>query len=90
MDTVLFHRNSTALPTGMHAYRNDKTQRGKMGAVPAKSSSEGLRFGVDEESADPPFCIRRVEGRAELRAGWKMAALPYGSRVERLFRFNRF
>lgn len=32
----------------------------------------------------------QVEGRAELRTGWKMAALPCGSRVERLFRFNRF
>ncbi len=26
----------------------------------SKSSSEGLRFGVDEESADSLFCIRRV------------------------------
>ena len=31
-----------------------------------------------------------VEGRAELRVGWKMAALPCGSRAERLFRFNQF
>ena len=31
-----------------------------------------------------------VEGRAELRTGWKMAALPCGSRAERLFRFNQF
>ena len=28
-----------------------------------------------------------VEGRAELRTGWKMAALPCGSRAERLFSF---
>ena len=32
----------------------------------------------------------QVEGRAELRAGWKMAVLPCGNRAERLFRFNRF
>ena len=32
----------------------------------------------------------QVEGRAELRTGWKMAALPCGSRAERLFRFNQF
>lgn len=28
-----------------------------------------------------------VEGRAELRVGWKMAALPCGSRAERFFSF---
>nr|DAL84194.1 MAG TPA: hypothetical protein [Caudoviricetes sp.] len=32
----------------------------------------------------------QVEGRTELRVGWKMAALPCGSRAERLFRFNQF
>ena len=34
--------------------------------------------------------LSKIEGRTELRAGWKIAALPYGSRAERLFRFNRF
>ena len=31
LDTVLFHRNSTALPTGIHAYRNDKNPKRKDG-----------------------------------------------------------
>nr|DAM23674.1 MAG TPA: hypothetical protein [Caudoviricetes sp.] len=31
--------------------------------------------------------LLQVEGRTELRAGWKIAALPYGSRAERLFSF---
>nr|DAF51583.1 MAG TPA: hypothetical protein [Siphoviridae sp. ctZgu8] len=31
--------------------------------------------------------LQQVEGRTELRVGWKMAALPCGSRTERLFSF---
>jgi hypothetical protein len=31
-----------------------------------------------------------VEGRAELRTGWKMAALPCGSRAERFFVLTGF
>ena len=32
--------------------------------------------------------LQQVEGRTELRVGWKVAALPCGSRAERLFLFT--